>query len=681
MGVVHGERSVNIWSEGAAVEHRIGEKLQSNSGHRRAQVFIKLLAGRTKCLEIAASCAVADLKTQIMDWEGIPPDEQRLIFCGKQLEDDRMLLEYNVQNGSTIHLVLRLRGGSDGAGERTGLSQQLGRARVDEQQEQHGLEGVPEESIHEWVETAVLRHFEVVQAANAIGRVGLVPKQPARTPDQLLEVLRKLGFDTQSSNPWKRLGLAPMEGAVIDDMMVQQRLDMARTLISATRGAGRWKGKGPDAQSAWTSLSEAAVACGQEMHEIQRRRARNRADPAPRWAELGAEALMLLDAHRLGDDEVIATQCSSILGDGASSSHRGVKPPPETRMIYEKMFKDGFDGLAAEGITLLTTWCPKEPEALGRLLSAFSRHVNGRGRDVKVRLVVVLDAPGGCADPTAIADLWGHTLLSPKWAHIVGDIRFSDRPLEVVESGRVAPRLSTRSLLLATLSPTQDRAVPRPIGVGGAIARVGGCPTLVVDFESRDLVATEKVIRAASEGVDMCWGGEPEVSPGSTPDFPRAIIKGAVQAGDATELELKALVLHIRSSGLPTSTLVATTNIFRDVSAPIVELSAPQAAYRIIPLCDEAAYVTPRKLTVKTLAPTDRWEHLLIDAHRSDPDCFVSRIKWRPSRNGGRTIAQAEATSGQLAAQCREATRSRAQRGEQFPRMITVRPHILARLV
>ena len=149
---------------------------------------------------------------------------------------------------------------------------------------------------------------------------------------------------------------------------------------------------------------------------------------------------------------------------------------------------------------------------------------------------------------------------------------------------------------------------------------------LVVGFESRDLVATEKVIRAASEGVDMCWG-EPEVSPGSTPDFPRAIIKGAVQAGDATELELKALVLHIRSSGLPTSTLVATTSIFRDVSAPIVELSAPQAAYRIVPLCDEASYVTPRKLRVNTLAPTDRWGNLLIDAHRSDLDCFVSRIK------------------------------------------------------
>ena len=110
------------------------------------------------------------------------------------------------------------------------------------------------------------------------------------------------------------------------------------------------------------------------------------------------------------------------------------------------------------------------------------------------------------------------------------------------------------------------------------------------------------------------------MSPGSTTEVPRAIIKGAVQAGGATDIELKALVLHIRSRGLPTSTLAATRHIFRDVSAPVVKLSAPQAAYRIVPLCDEAAYETPRKLTVNTLVPTDRWEQLLTETHMSDPD-------------------------------------------------------------
>lgn len=187
------------------------------------QLFVKTLTGKTVSIEVEEGESIEDVKAKIAEKEGIPPEQQRLIFGGQQLQDSKTLDDYDVGDDATLHLVLRLRGGI------TAIANKLlgkGAVKVDENFVKKNLQGLTAE------DRELMNRF--ITVCRQEPDLGEEEQEEEQVQDNLVPVRRAL----------YRIGDAPkrIESPMTDAINARSRgpgeFEYAGKLV-ATEGTGR----------------------------------------------------------------------------------------------------------------------------------------------------------------------------------------------------------------------------------------------------------------------------------------------------------------------------------------------------------------------------------------------------------------------------------------------------------
>jgi len=351
-----------------------------------------------------------------------------------------------------------------------------------------------------------------------------------------------------------------------------------------------------------------------------------------RFGELGQEALnkiLLLTSGRT----LTATQLSDILG---------AKSPPDNAPLY--LSDTGRSEVESSCISVasmkafrydeLLMWAPRNPSALLKLLTVYSKYIAQVDSPWGLNLVAVAPLPYGCASWSDLQDLWKFPLFTSRWAPLVKTQYFFSQPLQLVLPSDRSPSIAYRHLAVFSLGKQLSAPIPKVIASEGSIGSFVRGSGIFFDTPLTCAGTIRYLVHNSLADLPFRFL-EQQRSPASSSTLPRVRLHLVFPPGAISDMDLSVVLLDLSKHIDSPLTAIAHDNIFRDNGALLADIPNTDALWGMLDFCTEAAFISDRLVTIKTDISELRWKDKLRDLFYDNPHSCCSALRWRSSRLGG----------------------------------------------
>jgi hypothetical protein len=527
---------------------------------------------------------------------------------------------------------------------------------------------ISEKIFCQWLEDEIMTHFELVKAVvDSTSNNDTGPAIPITFPRDwagLENILKKLAYNMSTIDHWACLGLAMYEGPEPNEGIINSRIRTANLLCDLALKSNWAAQDKTAAEAAKARFDEATGHCENELAGVLAERRKIRPSKLPLWKELGLEGRKLIEDTAEFLDEEILLSWSDVLNESKPLSV--LEDSRKIADLAEKGDEKLWDALANRSVVL---WAPTDKNALARCLSTLLRRSGPGSRPKSLRLVVNMPLAHGANSVQQVLDSWWHPMLSEKWATIVKSYAFCNAPLEMVLPGRNAPAHSRMGMVVFTLSHEAHHAPPRMFDLKAPILKLNEVVAVTVDIPTNKTAALMTWL--AHKDLKKVTCRHPVRSPLTTKEVPRVNLQ-LIFPQDSTELEQLLIMKELRRVTFTQDTFFGLNTMHRSSNAMVLEVNSPLGLRHFWPLCSQLIPVSKNKVLIYTETAADTWIDSMNALLKQDPDTAATKLKWKPSKFGGRPFAVPSATSTTLGATSRQAGKTSSSRMDHITD-ITVR--------